>query len=358
MNLQLFAQERTEEATPKRLKEARERGQVFKSMELVSVFTLLAAYLALQVAGPHIWAALAEFSRRQWSALAVPDLTLIGVRELMGAVAMVVLVAAAPVLLASAVTGLLTNYLQVGFLFTLQPLMPDFSRVNPFSGFVRIFSRRSVVELFKALFKIVIVSLVAYTTVRSQMHQFARLHGLPMESVLAQVGAMVSSVMLRVGLAMLALALADYAYQRYEHRRNLMMTKQEVKQEHRETEGSPEVRSFIRRRQREMARKRMMADVPKADVVVTNPTHYAVALEYQASQMSAPRCVAKGAGHLAAKIREVAVAHEVPLVENPPLARSLYANVEVGDEVPAELYQAVAEVLAYVYQIKGGGTAS
>lgn len=350
--MQQFAQERTEAATPRRIQKARERGQVFKSAELVSAITLLAAYVSLAVAGPAVWHVLTQFSTDTWGRLAAATLTPDDVHRLSLTVLMAVGLAAGPVLLGSLVAGMAANYAQVGFLFSLQPLVPDMGRLNPLSGLQRIFSRRSAVELLKAAVKTAIISLVAYSAVRGQLDRFPLMLDQPIEALLGSVGAMVAAVMLRVGLAMLLVAGADYAYQRYEFHVQMRMTKQEIKEEYRETEGSPEVKSRIRRKQRELARRRMMQEVPRADVVVTNPTHFAVALRYDSAEMDAPQVVAKGQGYVAQRIREVAAEHDVPVVENPPLARTLYAAVEIGAGVPEDLYQAVAEILAYVYRLR------
>lgn len=353
MRLQFFAREPTEPATPRRLEKAREQGQVFKSMEAISVATLLAAYLALVLTGPATWQRLTRFSTNWWGSLSRQEVTAENLGNLALQTILITGVTIAPLMVLVLVAGLLANYFQVGFLFALRPLVPDLGRVSPLQGLKRLFSKRSAVELIKALFKITVVGLVAYQSVMSAVEQLPLLLGATPEAVLSQVGQMVSSLFFRVVLAMVVLAVFDYAYQRWEYQQSVKMTKQEVKEELRETEGSPEVRQAIRRRQREMARRRMMAEVPRADVVVTNPTHYAVALRYDAAEMAAPQVVAKGQGFVAQRIREIAREADVPVVENPPLARGLFNSVEIGDPVPAELYQAVAEVLAFVYRLKG-----
>lgn len=355
MNLQLFAGEKTEEATPKRREEARKKGQVFKSMELVSAVTLLAVYAVLKATGPFIAGRVFSFSRALWEQGATQDWSESGVHMLLNQVFLLVAMVVAPVVLTAAAAGLVANFLQVGFLFTTEPLTPNFDRLNPVSGMKRIFSRRALVEMAKSLIKLTIVAYVAYRTVAGDLEAFPLLVSLDVPQVLQFLVDVVSRLLLWVGVAMLVMAVADYMYQRWEYEQSLKMTKQEVKEEFKQQEGNPEVRSKIRQKQREMARKRMMQDVKKADVVVTNPTHFAVALSYKQPDMAAPKVLAKGQGFLALRIRELAKAENIPIVENPPLARQLYAAVEMGQEIPGDLYQAVAEVLAFVYQLKQKG---
>lgn len=324
-------------------------------MELIGAISLLSTYFVLRFAGPYMAGRVLSFARTLWVGGALQDWSESGVRLLLINTFVLVAVVVAPILLGAMVAGLLGNYLQVGFLFSMEPLVPNFDRINPISGFKRVFSRRALAELFKSLFKIGIIGYVAYKTVAGDLQSFPILIGLELNQVVAFLSDLVSRLLLWVGLSMLVLAMADYYYQRYEFEQSIRMTKQELKEEFRQTEGSPEVRSRIRQKQREMSRRRMMQDVKKADVVVTNPTHYAVALEYKNKDMTAPRVLAKGQGLIAFRIREVAREAHVPVVENPPLARQLHRIAEVGREIPADLYQAVAEVLAFVYQLRQKG---
>lgn len=353
MRLQLFAQEKTEAATPRKRQEARRRGQVFRSTELTGAVTLLTAALVLRLTGGPVAGRVLSFSRTLWAEALTQDWSEAGVRLLMTEIVLLVAAATGPILLAAAAAGVTVNLIQVGVLFTAEPLMPKWERISPASGFKRLFSRRTVMELVKALFKIGVIGWIAYRTVAGDLDQFPMLLGMDLTAVLAFLSGLLMRMLLWVGLAMLLLALADFAYQRYEHEQSLKMTRQEVKDEFRQTEGSPEVRGLIRQRQREMARRRMMQDVPRADVVITNPTHYAVALQYRQSEMAAPVVLAKGPGHLALKIRELAQEHGVPVVEDPPLARALFRSAAVGEPIPLEFYQAIAEVLAFVYRLKG-----
>jgi len=249
--------------------------------------------------------------------------------------------------------GMLANLVQIGFLFTPQPLTPKLDRLNPVTGFKRLFSRRSLVELVKGILKLIIVGYVAYLTIRGEYKDIFPLIDQDIGQIAAFVGGVTFRTGIRTALALLVLALFDYAFQRWEYERELRMTKREVKDELKQAEGDPQVRSRIRSIQLRIARQRMMKAVPEADVVITNPVSLAVALRYSPEAMSAPTVVAKGARLMAEKIREVAERHGVPIVVNPPLAQGLYRSVEVGMEIPYEFYQVVAEILAYVYRLKG-----
>ncbi len=257
----------------------------------------------------------------------------------------------------SGAAGVAVSVAQVGFLFTTQPLVPDPNRINLLTGAARLLGPRGAVETAKAILKMAVVGFVAFTTVRAHLTDLVALITLPGAAWLARLGAIVYELGLRVASVLFVLAVADYAYQRWEHEKSLKMSKEEIKQEYKQSEGDPHVRAAIKQRQRDMARKRMMADVPKADVVLTNPTHFAVALVYESDGTGAPRVVAKGADNVAAKIREVARENGVAVVENAPLAHALHKEVEVGQEIPPALYAAVAEVLAFVYEQerKSGG---
>lgn len=257
-----------------------------------------------------------------------------------------------PVIGVAMVVGVVVNLLQVGVMFTAEPLSPNWARLNPVAGFTRLFSRRAFVESVKTLLKVLLIGWLTFSAVRADAAMLLRTSEIDPLMVLMLVGQLLYKMAWRVGLAMLVLALLDYGFQRWEYEKSLRMTKEEVKQELKQTEGDPQVRSRIRARQQAIARRRMMQAVPKADVVVTNPTHYAVALQYDAQKMAAPTVVAKGMNLIALRIREIAQQHGVPIVENPPLAQSLYRTVDIGEQIPPELYQAVAEVLAYVYRLR------
>ncbi len=346
------AEERTEQATPRRRQEARRRGQVARSVELSSVAVFLAIVLtlkavsegALQGAMESIRFALSNLHRTEFS----PALALSFSWDCLAHAGKAFL----PIIGVAIVVGVTVNLLQVGVMFTAEPLAPNWARINPLSGFVRLLSRRTFVEGAKMLMKVFLVGWLTFSAVRADAAMLLRTSEIDPLIVLMLVGQLLYKVAWRVGLAMLVLAILDYGFQRWEHEKSLRMTKEELKQEMKQTEGDPQIRARIRARQQAMARRRMMQAVPKADVVVTNPTHYAVALQYDSSKMAAPTVVAKGMNLLALRIREIAQQHHVPIVENPPLAQSLYRNVEIGQQIPPELYQAVAELLAYVYRLR------
>ena len=346
------AEERTEQATPRRRQEARRRGQVARSVDLSSVAVFLAVVLvlkavsggALQGAMESVRFALTNLSHTEFS----PALALSFAMGCLSHAAKAFL----PVVGVAIVVGVVVNLLQVGVMFTAEPLAPNWARINPVSGFVRLFSRRAFVEGTKMLLKVLLIGWLAFSAVRADAAMLLRTSEIDPLMVLMLVGQLLYKIAWRVGLAMLVLALLDYGFQRWEYEKSLRMTKEEVKQEMKQTEGDPQVKSRIRARQQAIARRRMMQAVPKADVVVTNPTHYAVALQYDSQKMAAPTVVAKGMNLLALRIREIALQHGVPIVENPPLAQSLYRTVDVGEQIPPALYQAVAEVLAYVYRLR------
>jgi flagellar biosynthesis protein FlhB len=345
---------RTEKPTGKRLAKAREQGQVVKSMELNHTAVLIVGIAVLSLEAPRLLGrmlgivhdGLARSGRPQLVAGGVGLHALYewGFRALIGALA--------PMLLAVAVTGVLASVGQVGLRFSTKALQPSFSRLNPANGLKRMVGPRALVELGKSLAKLVLIGGVAAAAVWTHVGDLGALVGLPPGLLLGRMGSMVTSIALRVAAAMALIAVVDYAWQRRSHMRSLRMTKDEVKREAREADLSPEVRGHLRRKQFETARRRMLHDVPDADVVVVNPTHFAVALRYDGSK-PAPELVAKGVDHLARTIREIAEEAGVTIVHAPPLARALYRDVELGQLVPEELFQAVAEVLAFVFRTAG-----
>ncbi|MEG6585897.1 flagellar biosynthesis protein FlhB [Dendrosporobacter sp. 1207_IL3150] len=350
-NLQLFSGEKTEDATPKRKADARKKGQVAKSVEVNSAIGIMAAFLALKVIGSFIYDELANYMRFIYSNFSYQDFTLNTVSEIFLNFGIVFLKASLPIMLVILVTSVFINFLQVGINFSFEPLMPQLERINPLSGFKRIFSKRSLVELFKAIFKIIIVSYFVYNFMIEQAGRLPNLIGADLSDSLKLITGLLLTLVFQISGVMLVMAALDFFYQHWEHNQSLKMSKQEVKEEYKQTEGNPQIKGKIKERQRAMAMSRMMHEVPKADVIVTNPTHFAVALKYD-NTMAAPMIIAKGQDLLAKRIREIAKEHSVTIVENKPLARALYSNSEVGDIVPPELYKSVAEVLAYVYRLK------
>ena len=360
LNLQLFASgagggDKTEKATPKKRQDARKKGQVFQSREMSSAMVLMFVFIGLRIFGRDMYYQIMEFTRKVLTEypkiddLYMPDILL---RVFIDSI-IVFLKAVGPVLIIAIVTGLIVSYAQVGFLFTLETMKPKFDRINPFSGFKRIFSMRSIVELFKALLKITIVGYVGYSYINGQAASIMSLMDTELINIAAYIGLTSLNLAIRICAVLIILGVFDFVYQWWEHEKNLKMTKQEVKEEYKQTEGNPEIKSKIRQKQRQMSMRRMMQEVPKADVIITNPTHFACALKYDAAVSPAPTLIAKGQDYLALRIKEIARESKVEIVENKLLARSLYDHVELGQSIPSELYQAVAEVLAFVYSLKG-----
>jgi flagellar biosynthesis protein FlhB len=345
--------DRTEKPTPKRRSEARAKGQVARSQDLTSATGLLAAFAALVVGGPHMLVQLEGVVIR---GLAQAGDTRLATQRGIGSVGLWALGAfaktVAPVVIAALIAGLLANVAQVRLKLTPAALTPSFSRLSPVSGLKRVFGPAGLVETAKALLKLVIVGGTAFLTVWPKLPSLGALVGIAPNALLSEIGGQVTSIVVRVGAMLFILSFLDWLWQRRRLDRSLRMTKAEVKQEARQTDVAPEVRGAIRRKQFQHARRRMLAEVPTADVVVVNPTHYACALRYDGSK-PAPELVAKGVDYVAAAIREAAEEHGVPIVSDPPLARTLYRRVELGETIPEELYAAVAEVLAYVYRVAG-----
>jgi flagellar biosynthetic protein FlhB len=347
-----YEQDRTESATAKRREQAREEGQIVKSRELVSTSLFLGHLLFFWFAGAALFQ-----KTRQVIYEGLSTLGEIGVSEAnIVSVFMHYLYRLGdilwPLFLILFVLGVATNLLQTGFVFSLKALEPKFTRLNPWHGLQNILSLQSVHELVKSLIKIGIVGYIAYTAIAAEFEQFFPLSQQSLEDIVRYLGRGTLRIGTYTAYALIALAILDYVFQRWQYERQLRMSFQEVKEERKESEGDPHIRARIRSIMREMARKRMMEDVPKADVVVTNPTHLAVALRYRQQDMRAPKVVAKGAGHIAERIKAVAREHGVPLVENRIVAQSLYKTVEIGEVIPEALYKAVAEILAHVYRLK------
>jgi len=346
-------QEKTEHATPKRKEDARLRGKVARSMELNSATILVLGLAILYFSGTALALKIESTARALFAASGSLKITPTSIHRLFMEGIGTLILAVAPIAVALLAVGLAVSFAQVGFLFTLKPLAPKWETMNPMNGIKKLFfSRRTLVEQLKNVLKVAIVAFVAYYSLQKTMSESLELMNKDVASIVDVMVRSSFSVGLKVGLAFLALALGDYLYQRFEYERELRMTKQEVKEENKLNEGDPLVKGRIRSIQRRIAYKRMMQEVPKADVVVTNPTHYAVALKYDAEKMNSPAVVAKGADLLAQRIKSIAKEHGVPMVENKVLARALYTTVEIGEAIPEKLFHAVAEVLAYIYRLK------
>lgn len=344
--------DKTEDPTPHRLREARRKGQLFKSVELISAANLITVLSVMLLLGSWLLKGLqtifiSSFSHLgtiQESGLQAGQILLQGVSSY--------LILMAPLFGTALAAGVAINVAQGGFNFTSSRLSPQLDRINPLQGLKRIFSQRALFEMVKAILKLVIVGMVTFYYVRGQLPAALMLvNQEPLYSV-RLIGSVIGGLGLRVGLLFVALALLDYLFQRHEHQKSLRMTRQEVKDELKHLEGDPLIRSRLREKQRMLAQQRMLYEIPTADVVITNPTALAVALRYRSEKDPAPRVVAKGAGLVAQKIREIAKEHQVMLVENPTVARMLWKTTEIGEAIPVELYQAVAEILAMLYRIK------
>lgn len=351
--LQLFAQEKVLPPTPRRLREARRRGEVARSQDLLAALSLLAVALAAGVLVPAAAAALGRTAAHFWSAPPARDWTVADGVAFLRQAALGGLGAAAPLALVAWIVVLLAGAAQAGLVFTSVPLAPRLDRLDPVAGLRRLWSRRVLVELLKAVLKVAVVGAVLVRGFLAARAELLSSLGAPPAAVLLEAAAWARRLFLWGAGAYLAVAVLDYAYQRWEHQQSLRMSVQEWKQDQKETEGDPLLKQRLRQRQRQLARQRMLHEVPRADVVVTNPTRYAVALRYDPATMAAPVVVAKGRDALAARIRALAEEHGVPIMEEPPLARALYQAVEVGQEIPEELYVAVAEVLAFVWRLRG-----
>jgi flagellar biosynthesis protein FlhB len=345
-------QEKTEQATPKRREDARRKGQVARSSELSSVAILTAGLLALSSLSSYMFDQLSAFMIDLFSNGFAIELDTLNMRMygLTWAHQYVAIVGPMVALLVAA--ALAVNYVQVGVLFSGEALAPKLNRISPLSGLQRLFSAKGLVELAKALFKVAAVAFITYLTISSALGGMIDFMDMSVGQIFPMCGAIILQLGYRITLLLLVMAILDYAFQRYDYEKSLRMTKQEVREELKQQEGDPLVRSRVRSLQREMSQRRMMADVGTADVVVTNPTHVAVALRYDPESMHAPRVVAKGQRLIAQRIKELAREAGVPLVENRPLARALFAAVRIGGDVPEELFRAVAQVLAFVFRLK------
>jgi len=363
-DLQFFAKEgpggeKTEEPTSKKLEDARKEGQVAKSQEFAQSLTLLVLFLLLRIWTSTLTRQLGDlfdgFYGRIPYFVKLPSYydhhneytKLINIGLLR------TLIIILPFLLAGFAVCFVADLVQVKWKPTSKPLKPKFNKLNPISGIKRIFSVTKLVELLKSILKLVVIGVVIYNEIKDQWPLLYMLYDIPMMQGIVMAGQLLIDIGFKIAMVFIVVAFADFGFQKWKFHQDMKMTKQEVKEEYKSTEGDPAIKGKIRQRMQEASRRRMMQSLPKADVVITNPSHYAVALRYDKEQAEAPYVVAKGADYVAQKIKEAAKEHKIEIVENKPLARSLYANVEIGEEIPEELYVAVAEVLALVYKKTG-----
>ncbi len=351
------ADERTEPPTPRRRREARQKGQVARSQDLTAAVLLLAGFLGLALLGPGLWMCLMAMVRTALTGEMHTSVTAVAdfgeVLPFAAAAVTEALKRVVPFLLILLVAMVATLLAQIGFLFTLHPLTPSLSKINPLGGLQRMFSIRSVMLAAINFGKLMAVGLVAYIVVYKSASAIVHAFSFEFMDVFRLGSWLLFKLGIYLGVALLILALLDFAWQRYRHGQDLKMTKDEVRDELRSMEGDPKIKHRQRQVQLQLATQRLRRDVPTADVVVTNPTHVAVAIRYDADIMAAPKVVAKGADEIAQRIRQIAAEFKIPIVERPPLARALFEAVDVGEHVPQRLYQAIAEVLAYVYELTG-----
>jgi len=346
-------QERTEQATPKRREDARKKGKVAKSYEFNSAIVLFVSLIILYLGGKHAWVKISNFAVFVLSNLHSIEISKANLQGYATYVVSFLGLNFLPFLLLLSVVGVGANLAQTGFVFTFEPLKFDFERLNPASGIKKIlFSRRSFFELVKGFFKVGVVGFVAFLTLKSMVDDVVVLIDSDIKGIADFIVRSGFSLLWKTAVIYLVLAMFDFSFQRWEYEKELRMTRQEVKEELKELEGDPLVKARIRRKQREIARMRMMHNVAKADVVITNPTHIAVALKYEPKKMKAPKVVAKGMNLIAERIKEIARKNNVPIVEDKPLAQTLFKIVDVDEEIPPQLYKAVAKVLAYVFRLK------
>ncbi len=362
-NLQWFAKdgeggEKTEPATAKKLKDAREDGKVTKSKELTAAFDLIVLFLVLKIFISFVGERLVGIFDYVYSRM--PDfleinstgVSSVAASHYMADILLQMLLTMLPFLLFGFVITFLVSVVQVGWKVTGKPLKPDLNKFNPLNGFKRIISKDSLFELLKSIIKIAVIFWVAYSRVKNHKEELFILYEIPLNQAIALIGSVIIDTGLYISIVYLVIGFADFAYQKHKFNEDMKMTKQEVKDEFKNTEGDPQIKGRQRRKMQETSQRRMMHDVPKADVVITNPTHLAVAVKYDADVNTAPVVLAKGEEYVAQKIKEVARENNIEIVENKPLARMLYHNVDIGAEIPPELYQAVAEVLAAIYKAR------
>lgn len=363
-NLQFFAKEgmggeKTEKPTPKKRREAREEGQVAKSNEVVTAASLIIVFSSLSIFLSYCYDRLRGVFQDSFKLFQFSETTDFHSRQFVSTLISdtfkEILLIVMPFMIVGLIVGIGANFIQVGWKPTMKPLKPQFNKLNPIKGFKRVFSLRAIVELFKSVLKIVIIGFIIYTSINDQFSLITNLFDYGVDEITAIMMSITSEVGVKIGGFYIVVAAIDYAYQKYKHEQELKMTKQEIKEEYKMQEGNPEVKSKIKQKMREVSMRRMMQDLPKADVIITNPTHFAVAIKYDTDVSAAPIVIAKGADLVAKRIREIAKENKIEIVENKPLARTLYYTVEIGFEIPPDLYQTVAEVLAFVYQLKNKG---
>ncbi len=340
---------KTEEATPKRLRDSRKKGQISKSGDLNSAVSFLVFALLLGALGDYLLTNSIEFITLALSQDVGKGLTQANVGAILVQNVMKILLIFMPFGLIAVFIGVVTNVVQVGFLFTVEPLKPDFKRLNPIEGMKNIFSKKALFNMFKSIMKLLIVTYLTYTGLQKVMKPIMNLGGVGVEKLFGFFMDTVSTLSVSIASFMIILGVIDFIFQKKDYKKNLMMTKQEIKDEYKQMEGDPKIKSKRQQKQREMSMARTMQSVEASTVIITNPTHIAIALRYEQGKDEAPVVMAKGLDYMAMKIREKAKEEGIPIIENKPLARSMYYKVEPGSSVPVEMYQAIAEILALVF---------
>jgi len=352
LDLQYFAGEKTEKATPKKRQDTRKKGQVAKSQDVNTAIVLLAVFAVLSFTGSYMLKGFVSLMNHSLQDSLLINITDESIKAIFLDVLQEMGLLLVPVLAAALIGGLISNYMQVGIMFSTESIQFKLDKINPLAGFKRIFSIRSIVELLKSILKISVIGVITFAVLWSKFNELLVLSQKSTYAILTALAKLTVQMGLYASGALLFLSLLDYLYQRYDYEKNIRMSKQDIKDEYKNMEGDPLIKSKIKQQQREMAMRRMMQDIPTADVVITNPTHYAICLKYEEDKYDAPYVVAKGVDFLAQKIKLIAKENDVAIVENRPLARALYSQVEIGDIVPEEFFKAVAEVLAFVYRTK------
>lgn len=353
-NLQLFSEEKTEQPTSKKLSDARKKGQVAQTKDLPAAVGLLAVFFMLSFYGQYMVDQLFGFMQMTAGYMESPEAFFSGgdIKNYLDETLMFILKVSLPLLGVALVTGVFMNVVQVGFLFTLEPIQPKLEKLSPLKGLKNMFSTKSLFELVKSLTKASLLLYVAISYVRQHLRELILVLELEPRQTILVMWNITYGLVIRCAVFLFIIAIFDFAYKKWKNNKDLMMSKQEIKDEYKQSEGDPQLKAKIKEKQRAFAMSRMMQEVPKADVIITNPTHFAVALKYDQSVGSAPLVIAKGQDLIAQNIKKVAGEHDIPIVENKPLAQSLYKTVEIGEFIPTDLYEAVAEVLAYVYNLK------
>ena len=358
MNLQFFADsaaDKTEEPTSKKLNDARNQGQVAKSTELVNGAMLFIFFLAIKLFCGYMADGFIQTFHRHYSYISVysvqtPEIA--NMNAMFRRAMLDILLMVFPIFIFAVAAAVALNIFQVKWKVTTKPLKPKLNKLNPISGFKKIFSLSKLFELVKSVAKIAVIFGVAYSTIVSEINTIKSLYDMELFSAVIYISNFVINMGIKISAVYLIIGFFDYIYQKFKFKKDMKMSKQEVKDEYKQQEGDPQVKGKIRSKMRETSMRRMMQQLPDADVVITNPTHFACAIKYDKEKAAAPVLIAKGADHLAQKLKDIAKEHNVPIVENKPLARMLYYNVDIDAEIPQELYQMTAEVLAYVYQLK------